>query len=929
MTYADLPRSRRTYLLILAAILLIGLILRLIRLDFQPLWWDEGYSVWFAGHPLTEMVRLTVEDIHPPLYYGLLHIWSLAMGLSPLSLRLFSLLVSLVAIPLAYVFGRDLHDHSTGLIAAAIVAVNPLAIFYSQEIRMYGLATSFSLLALWSGWRWLQPHSRRRFGIVYVLSLLSGLYTLYYFALIPLAQSVYMVLFARKRLIPWLITQVAALLFVLPWLWYAGPKLLDYVAYKVVQDNDIPLGIVPYVGRHLSTFLTGHLEGVLTPLWAWILLLLLPIIVVLTWPDRGDEDASLPQQRSPHLALAYLALCLFIPLAIGFIQQLRAPFIPDRFERVLLFAAPAFWLLIALGLRRLARESLPAAILVAAFLLFANIASLFAFYTTPRYAAQDYRSLIRTVQLNAVEGDSVLTLFPWQAGYFWSYLPAGDRPDIVSSSDLNWSPHLQKQLDDLLEQGAVWFPEHLALGGILETAAEDHLSQQAYQLLNRWYGEETRLTGWVKPGAKTMSVELTTPIKLTTPITWSNGLTLDVAHLAGVPDQARLLFDFDWTGTQDIDPTTLTLSLWMTDPQGVRWAQRDVTPFAHPYPPLDAENRSNSNQDRIALTLPLGTPPGEYDIWIALLDESLSPLPLAGANPAPQAWLGVYEAPDLSPPGRAAVINHARQIAGEGIEFLGHDHDLGSYLSGDDLAVSLYWRPTSAIASDLNGFLQLLDNNGAVVAGFEGPPIAWLPTSAWKTNAAIRSQLSLRIPADLQPGGYQLIAGLFDPASGERIIWGGDDHVRLVEITTQARDHDFEPPSPRIPLDLSLAGGHQLIGYDLVAGDSAGSPINLVLYWAPATATEQRYSTFVHLLDPDDAILSQSDNEPAHGESPTTAWLQGEYIVDPHTLTFPLDAPPGPYRLQVGLYHPPTGQRLPFVDQAGTVLTDHIVLPIN
>ena len=61
----------------LLLLLLIGgaLALRLLRLAWQPLWWDEGYSIYFATEPLARMLWLTAHDIHPPRYYALLHGW--------------------------------------------------------------------------------------------------------------------------------------------------------------------------------------------------------------------------------------------------------------------------------------------------------------------------------------------------------------------------------------------------------------------------------------------------------------------------------------------------------------------------------------------------------------------------------------------------------------------------------------------------------------------------------------------------------------------------------------------------------------------------------------------------------------------------------------------------------------------------------------
>lgn len=913
-----MPRFHRPPPLLLALILL-GLGLRVLRLDFQPLWWDEGYSVWFAGQGLLDMARLTAADIHPPLYYGLLHLWAQFFGFAPLSLRLFSVCASLPAIPLAYLLGRDLRHRRAGLLAAAIVAVNPLAIFYSQEIRMYGLAATFSLAALWTGWRWAQPGARGRVGLAYVLSLLGGLSTLYYFALLPLAQGVWMLLAARARWRQIVAALLAAGLLYLPWLLYAGPKLLDYVAYKVVQDNDTPLALLPYLGRHLSAFLAGHLEGMLAPLWPWILLLLLPAATALAIASRRKHD-----HPAAPAVLLYLLLPLLLALAVGFIQQMQAPFIPARFERVLLFVAPALWLLLALGLRQLAQQSRPAALLSGLLLIVAAAASLAAFYTTPRDRDRDYRPLLRQVQSHAAPADSFFAIYPWQIGYYWAYVQApapaaGVDPAHLSSSQA-WGPALPAELDALLARGAVWFPAHLSLGGILESAVEAHLDRNAYQIANTWHGAETRLTAWepARPGLTAEGLE--------TPLAWQNGVTLSTARLSPAPlspEQPRLRFDLLWSGVAAIDPAGLTLSLWLSDAGGRRWAQRDLTPFAHPWPALDGASAAWTNQDRIAWALPVGLPPGVYDLAIALLDAAHTPIPLAGANPAPQAWLGSISIPGgLALPGQ--ILPRFPADVGDAIRFRGHDRDPAAVRTGDDLALTLYWQPTTTPAADYFLFVQLLDSDG-VAAGLEEPPLAWHPTSAWAPGLPLRSQHLLRIPAALSAGEYRLIAGLFG-GDGARVQWSRRDFIDLGRVQVQARPHDFVTPAPQYPLQVTLAGGHQLAGYDLAAGGSSGSPVNLTLYWRPGGATVSRYSVFVHLLDETDAIRDQSDAEPGDGVHPTTSWLAGERVIDSHTLALPADLSAGPFRLALGLYNPVTGERLPFIDDAGAVIADHLVL---
>ena len=149
---SELPFRKEIGVLTLLTLAACGL--RLLRLDFQPLWWDEGYSVWFATHPLGQMLALTAQDIHPPLYYALLRGWTLLLGAGPVALRLLSAVIGTLAIPAVYLAGRRLFgSRRTALLAAALLAINPLHIYYSQEVRMYGLVALLSTAILAAAWR--------------------------------------------------------------------------------------------------------------------------------------------------------------------------------------------------------------------------------------------------------------------------------------------------------------------------------------------------------------------------------------------------------------------------------------------------------------------------------------------------------------------------------------------------------------------------------------------------------------------------------------------------------------------------------------------------------------------------------------------------------------------------------------------------------
>jgi hypothetical protein len=120
-----------------------------------------------------------------------------------------------------------------------------------------------------------------------------------------------------------------------------------------------------------------------------------------------------------------------------------------------------------------------------------------------------------------------------------------------------------------------------------------------------------------------------------------------------------------------------------------------------------------------------------------------------------------------------------------------------------------------------------------------------------------------------------------------------------------------------------LDQGVALAGYDL---QPSAQSLQLNLYWQTKTLLSTRYKVFAQLLAADNTIIAQSDSFPVTGQRPTTGWLPGEIIADPHTLYFATAPSPGAYRLIAGLYNPLTGQRLPVVNEQGQTIADAILV---
>lgn len=121
-------------------ILLIGIIFRLTSLN-QSLWLDEATTAIVTKMPIMDFfTKFMPADFHPPLYYLTIHYWSQIFGTSEISLRAPSVVFGILTIYCVYSIAREL-KFKWPLIPALLLATSGLHIYYSQEARMYAMAT--------------------------------------------------------------------------------------------------------------------------------------------------------------------------------------------------------------------------------------------------------------------------------------------------------------------------------------------------------------------------------------------------------------------------------------------------------------------------------------------------------------------------------------------------------------------------------------------------------------------------------------------------------------------------------------------------------------------------------------------------------------------------------------------------------------------
>ncbi|MEM7128545.1 MAG: hypothetical protein AAF702_19585 [Chloroflexota bacterium] len=1035
--------------LLVSGLISIGLLLRAQGISWQPLWWDEGYSIYFATQPISQLLNLTAQDIHPPLYYVALQGWiRLLDSTSPEVLRLLSILFGCLGLPFIFRFAyRLFSSHPRGkqiaLLALLLLTINPFHLYYSQEIRMYGLAVVLTLWSTIAFWQLIEtardtPEATLQRTMTaqalrlslpalnYVIATTLSLYTLYYSAFIPVAHLLFTiwVVFVRPANHQWVRTALFRLLgaqsviglLYLPWVLYASPKLVVYIQDKVIADNDTSLGPLTYLGRHLITFLLGHLPLETYPIiashldrlsfTAGLLALLVGFLCLRErkWLSISKGTSSTDFTLSSHSLKAnaqqhpepvpFLWFMIVVPTLIAFALNQRLPFFPVGGERLLLMVLPYVLILFSYGVTQLLHwgvwtrslSTLRVPVKSAhykrwlayggiALLLTSSTLGIVTFQQTPRYTDRDYQNLIHYVMTHSGSSDQVLALFPWQVGYWRAYAPEAEQigPQIalIDQSSQRWGEGIRSEIDTMLDRGRLWFPAPLGLGSDLPKEIEAYIQSKAAATASNnsqdlteaifnvdalWANPTTFLTSWYKmiyPPLRPLNAKMEHR-------TLTHG-NLDPAEARS--NNSVVAVGLRWSMMEPALRNTYQISIRLQDDQRRIWAKRNYLSES-----ISSEMEpSTSWTDWRGLTIPVGVPPGLYEVVVevsrvknsqpqvnGLKADSedtgskdsgsngieLQPITaqLSDGTITPYVFIGtlnVTEAPPSLPLTRIAIESPLLQpqIA-NGVAFLGSEGALNqdSFLAGTEVPLWLFIQNQVATVTEQQLYVSLLDQAGNGVAGWAEWPLPAYPLTAWPLGRLLKMPASLQLPATVPSGEYKLITGLLDPATGQK-----SPAVELGMIGVKQRASQWEVPSIQYPIAMEKGpwrlGTHvELLGSDLQIQSDDSQNLTLRVHWHVLQTLLPQHHIFIHLVpgdSPHQQPLAQHDAQPSvrlpSGDTtnaPTGSWLPGEYLTTVHELRLPdgvhLDSISGvlrqhglPLWLRAGLYIPETGVRLP------------------
>ncbi|MFN8160668.1 MAG: glycosyltransferase family 39 protein [Solirubrobacterales bacterium] len=247
--------------------------------------------------------KIGSSESAPPLYYLIAWFWTQLTGTGEVGLRSISALAGVATVPVAYLIGAELRGRRAGISAAALVATNPMLVWYSREARCYSLLVLLGSAALLFFLRARRSGSARdlnRWALFSALALAS-----HYFAIFPAAAEAVLLLRRRGR----------AVLRPLAWVALAGLVLVPLALLQAGHTDHIDWierqALLPRLGQAGVAFMVGETGEVISqpvrPLLALVPALLAGALLLLL-AFRADR-------RDRNLGAALIAVAAFSVLA--------------------------------------------------------------------------------------------------------------------------------------------------------------------------------------------------------------------------------------------------------------------------------------------------------------------------------------------------------------------------------------------------------------------------------------------------------------------------------------------------------------------------------------------------------------------------------------------------------------------------------------
>jgi uncharacterized membrane protein len=275
-------------ILILALIIIIAAIIRLVALfNFGTFCFDDMFSIHFSQMDLGEMLYYLKDEVHPPLYYIILHFWLKIFPANEISSRLPALIFSLTSIPLLYYLVKKLLNKWIAILSCLFFTFSYFQIFCATQVRMYSLLEMLGISSLLLFWLIFIEHKKKLSWLFLAVNLLMvfthlgsvfALATQWLWLLILIWQKK----IEKKEIKKFVFTQILTLFPFLLWLILLFlPKLPEIIQqgwyFKKDFKSSWVYGIYDFFFVMAKSYMFRIISG--------FLIFVSPFIVAL-WPDK-------------------------------------------------------------------------------------------------------------------------------------------------------------------------------------------------------------------------------------------------------------------------------------------------------------------------------------------------------------------------------------------------------------------------------------------------------------------------------------------------------------------------------------------------------------------------------------------------------------------------------------------------------------------
>ncbi len=906
-------RAKRSHCFFLYLVIFLGFALRLYRIGYQSVWWDEAYSVHVAQGGITAVLGLpaSIGWNHPPLHFGLLTVWARWAGLSELSIRYLSLLFGVLLLPVVYRVTRRIFDRPTALAAMAVATFSPLYVTYSQEARVYALLPLLYLLLVCALQRLVEADEmaspRLWLGLAIVEALM--LYSHFIAALGVLYANLFLlIVWLRRRrlsLRAWIGSQALVAALFAPWL-YNVARHWGYVRSQlgIHEWQAVPPDFWVFAWRTWRFTVGGNLAAAeshpLLPLGAAVLAAVGALALLL---------ASLIRKRRGRHMATMLAHGL-VPLTLCFALWQVWPQAQPRYT--LVFSVPLFVavgrasaLLLAGGVG----HRLVGVLLVVCLALTFGVGLHVQFFDESFHKDDARGVAVYLEELTTAQDVILVGPDDYTLPYYY------DGPATVTLTRDEPRPARVRHMSQVTDgkQNLFWVnwkPSKADLHGL-----RPFLLEQVGQLMSWRDFRGFDVRRYALDGATGALPELAQVQARFGPLSLTG-----VFYEPTATNDNAVAVALRWRLDEPAD-TPHKVVVMLTDTEGDCISSADVLLLDEAGLPTHLWPVGAETVNFYVVAVPVGTPPLPHRLAVGVYDAStLARLPLADTG-GQDVVLGKValvrgEHFDRDPYGTWEAVAwelpaETRVVEGLLVERFAVWPRAVS--PGGQVNVLLRWRAEGAPRPAVAPLLRLTHDGQAWVE--TGSPLLTdaYPPGGWASGEVVVERRALIYPPRRGPASLSLVAGEATLSLGQ---------VRLDESALL-----WEPPPMQHRLGVRFGEFAELLGYDLKAAElTVGQPFDLTLYWRALNDAplETPYTVFTQLLAADGHLIAQHDGPPVDNARPTTTWVGGEIIVDAHTLTFGDVAYTGPAKLIVGLYDSATVTRVSTAEGQ-----DHVALQIE